>query len=70
MTNSPPRRRHQIHFWLSASDYQFVRDLAEAEDETVTALLRRLIKVMRAKHEGTTGALRMPTSPRFDDTIQ
>jgi hypothetical protein len=37
-------RRRQVHIWLSEREYFCVQQLAEANDETISAVLRRLLK--------------------------
>ena len=47
--------RHQIHFWVSPRDYHFLRTWAIEEDDTISSLLRQLVRDTRMKH---------PSSPR------
>jgi|RhiMetStandDraft_4_1073278.scaffolds.fasta_scaffold352050_2 hypothetical protein len=37
------RRGHQMHIWLSPHDYARLKDAAEKNGETVSAIVRRLI---------------------------
>jgi hypothetical protein len=37
-------RQRQLHLWLNESEYQVLRDLAGVHDETVSALVRRLVR--------------------------
>lgn len=41
-------RRHQVHFWLAASDYQFLQTLAKEEEEPMSRIIRRLIRHLRS----------------------
>jgi hypothetical protein len=37
-------RRRQVHIWLSEREYLRVQRLAESHDETISGVLRRLLK--------------------------
>jgi hypothetical protein len=37
-------RRHQLHFWIGEREYQFLCSLAEFEEESLSNLLRKLIR--------------------------
>jgi hypothetical protein len=41
--------RHQVHFWIGGADYEFLRSLARHEEETISRVLRRLIRELRNK---------------------
>lgn len=45
-------RHRQIHVWISESDYLLLREQADVTRESVSALVRRLIKAerLRLKH--------------------
>jgi len=43
------RRGHQMHIWLSPHEYARLKDAAEKEGETVSAIVRRLITEDRIK---------------------
>lgn len=51
-------RRRQVHIWLSDREYNCLRALAENEDETLSATLRRLLKLTttRPTNESENGA--------------
>jgi hypothetical protein len=55
--SSHARSRHQLHCWLSAKDYEFLYTLARSEGETVTSILRRVIRSMRARHQAAINPL-------------
>lgn len=37
-------RQRQLHLWLNETEYQVLRDLAGVHDETISALVRRLVR--------------------------
>jgi hypothetical protein len=37
-------RRHQLHFWIGEREYQFLCSLAQFEEESLSNLLRKLIR--------------------------
>jgi hypothetical protein len=41
------RQHRQIHVWITESDYRLLRELSAEERESVSAILRRLIKTER-----------------------
>ena len=40
-------RYRQLHLWITDHDYSLLRDLADERKETLSAFIRRLIKVQR-----------------------
>jgi hypothetical protein len=40
-------RHRQLHLWITEHDYTTLRDLARARDETLSSVIRRLIKLHR-----------------------
>lgn len=40
-------RRHQVHFWVGSRDHDFLLAIAEKNGDTVSAVLRRLIRAAR-----------------------
>ena len=38
-------RYRQLHLWITDHDYSLLRDLAEERKETLSSVIRRLIKV-------------------------
>jgi hypothetical protein len=44
-------RRHQLHLWIGKEEYEFLRTLAGAEDESVARIVRRLIRELRASRQ-------------------
>src|SRR6185312_12965042 len=45
-------RRHQVHFWLTLNDYQFLQSLARQEEEPMSRIIRRLIRTLRQQADG------------------
>ncbi len=52
-------QHRQIHVWLSESDYRQLREQAEDGQESVSAIVRRLVKSERKRLKvlGCSGAL-------------
>ena len=46
---------HQVHFWVSKDDYEFLAREAAESNETVSTLLRRLLRHHRIHSDRTTG---------------
>lgn len=46
-------RHRQLHLWITEHDYLQLRDLADTRGETLSAVIRRLIKLQSAS--GPTG---------------
>ena len=44
-------QRKQMHFWITELDYQFLRSIAEQGDESMTRVLRRIIRDYRKNIE-------------------
>ena len=40
-------RHRQLHLWITEHDYLLLRDLADERKETLSAVIRRLIKLHR-----------------------
>jgi hypothetical protein len=40
--------RYQLHLWIGEKDYNFLRNVAEAEEEPMARIIRRLIRQLRA----------------------
>jgi hypothetical protein len=40
-------RRYQVHFWIAERDYRLLRSIAREEEETISRILRRLIRGLR-----------------------
>ena len=49
--NRQSSRRHQLHLWIGKEEYEFLRTLAGAEDESVARIIRRLIRELRASRQ-------------------
>jgi hypothetical protein len=43
----PQKQRRQVHFWVSDGDYEFIRELAQQQGETISTTLRRLVRRVR-----------------------
>ncbi len=41
-------RHRQLHLWITERDYSLLRELAKARRETLSSVVRRLIKLQRA----------------------
>jgi hypothetical protein len=41
----------QLHFWITLRDYAFLKALAQERDESVGAVLRGLVRLIRANRE-------------------
>jgi hypothetical protein len=41
-------RHRQLHLWITEHDYSLLRELAHERQETLSAVIRRLIKMHRA----------------------
>lgn len=41
-------RHRQLHLWITEHDYAILRELAIARGETLSSVIRRLIKLHRA----------------------
>jgi len=57
------RRGHQMHIWLSPHEYARLKDAAEKNGETVSAIIRRLITEHRSKlsHASASSAIDLVT---------
>jgi hypothetical protein len=40
-------RHRQLHLWITEHDYSLLRDLADERNETLSSVIRRLIKLHR-----------------------
>ena len=59
------RQHRQIHVWISDSDYLMLHELSAEEQESVSAILRRLIKSERHRLQDLrVPALEAPQAPR------
>ncbi len=60
------RQHRQIHLWISESDYLLLHEQAAEEQDSVSAILRRLIRNERhrLRDEGQRG----PSQPCVVDT--
>ena len=41
-------RHRQLHLWITEHDYSLLRELADERGETLSSVIRRLIKLHRA----------------------
>lgn len=50
-------QHRQIHVWISESDYFLLREQAEVTRDSVSAIIRRIIKIerQRIRHTGQDG---------------
>ena len=46
-------QHRQLHLWITEHDYSLLRQLAGERQETVSCVIRRLIKVQRLARLGT-----------------
>lgn len=55
--------RHQLHVRITSSQYKFLTDMAESSEETIAALVRRLIRAaIRARERvSTNGTIAVPS---------
>jgi len=56
-------QHRQIHVWISESDYLMLHERSEAEQESVSAILRKLIKAERLR---SRDAHRMPAGSQVE----
>jgi len=56
-------QHRQIHVWISESDYLMLHERSAAEQESVSAILRKLIKAERLR---TRDAHRMPAGSHVE----
>jgi hypothetical protein len=49
-------RHRQLHLWITDHDYYLLRDIAEERHETLSSVIRRLIKLHRPCPLLTEGA--------------
>jgi hypothetical protein len=54
--------QRQVHLWMSEGEHQLLRELAHDRGESVSSLVRRLIRVYRLLHPDP--ALRSAARPR------
>lgn len=40
-------RHRQLHLWITDHDYSLLRDIADERKETLSSVIRRLIKIHR-----------------------
>lgn len=52
-SNATKFHKRQMHFWITTLDYEFLRNIAEEEDESMTRILRRIIRQYRKSLENT-----------------
>lgn len=55
----PPRQ--QVHFWVSPKEHRMLRDLAQARDLTLAALLRQLIREADYRHVAVDARVQLPS---------
>lgn len=53
---------HQVHFWVSEDDYEFLVRQAAESNETVSTLLRRLLRHHRAHSDRAASGKTVGTS--------
>lgn len=46
------RQHRQIHVWITESDYRLLREQSVEEQESVSGILRRLIRTERHRRRG------------------
>ncbi len=44
-------RTRQLHIWIGDTDYAFLKQLATSRDETVGAVVRKMIRATRTRVE-------------------
>lgn len=54
------RQHRQIHVWISESDYRLLREQSAEESQSVSAILRRLIRMERHRTRGGQPAPELP----------
>jgi hypothetical protein len=47
MADNTRQRRRQLHVWLSDADYEFITTMARRREETIAAVVRRIICRLR-----------------------
>ena len=56
-------RRRQVHFWLSEREYDWLRLLAATNDETISGMVRRVLRMVKSakSHKSCLQALMAAT---------
>lgn len=47
----PPKHYRQLHVWISSDDCVFLQQLAESRDQTVSAVVRGLVRAERMRDD-------------------
>lgn len=55
-------RHRQLHLWITEYDYRLLQDAAGAQRETMSAVIRRLIKLHRTYAPGGADGYLIPPS--------
>lgn len=50
-SNRASQDRYQVHFWIGERDYRLLLSTAQEEGETISQILRRLIRDLRNQPE-------------------
>jgi hypothetical protein len=48
--NSVGHKRKQLHLWVPEDDYKFLIGLSEQQGESMATVVRRILRIMRAKN--------------------
>ena len=62
-TRLPTRR--QVHVWLSKRDYDWIKAEAEELEESLSGLLRRLVRASRLQQGGALRSAELPLASRL-----
>ncbi len=62
---TPRTRQKQLHLWLSDREYDALRSLATASDESISVIVRRLIRHLARQSDLSSHGT---TVPRFSRT--
>ena len=60
-------RHRQLHLWVTDYDYSLLRDLAAERNETLSSVIRRLIKLQRP--EPSYGGSATETEPCWPPSV-
>jgi hypothetical protein len=49
-------RTRQLHIWIGDTDYEFLKEFATSRDETIGAVVRKMIRATRTRIENEKSA--------------
>jgi hypothetical protein len=57
------KRSRQVHLWLTEGEYEWLMSEAEASDDTISAVIRRILRVYRSNAVISSHQASRPVTP-------